>query len=117
MATTTHSSTDTLPETPAQVLVALRAEQDQRHASEIRSMQLAAHWVALHPVLDASDPGAVLPVPEDTRRRRVTGHRRVHHSRCRDHARPDLRCGRVLPHRRDRAPLPTPATVGRRAGR
>ncbi|WP_157953278.1 DUF222 domain-containing protein, partial [Nocardioides allogilvus] len=64
MATTTRSSTDTLPETPAQVLVALRAEQDQRHASEVRSMQLAAHWVALHPVLDSSDPAACFQSPK-----------------------------------------------------
>jgi hypothetical protein len=64
MATTTRSSTDTLPDTPAEVLVALRAEQDSRHASEVRSMELAAHWVALHPVLDPSCPDACFQSPK-----------------------------------------------------
>src|SRR5687768_4757290 len=64
MATTTRSSTDTLPDTPAEVLAALRAEQDQRHASEVRSMRLAAHWVALHPVLDPSCPDACFQSPK-----------------------------------------------------
>ncbi|MEO7624874.1 MAG: hypothetical protein ABIS91_01270, partial [Nocardioides sp.] len=48
----------------AQVLAALRAEQDSRHASEVRSMQLAAHWVGLHPVLDPSCPDACFQSPK-----------------------------------------------------
>ena len=64
MATTTRSSSDTLPDTPAEVLAALRAEQDHRHASEVRSMRLAAHWVALHPVLDPSCPDACFQSPK-----------------------------------------------------
>src|SRR5688572_9697126 len=64
MDTTTRSSTATLPDTPAQVLAALRAEQDDRRASEVRSMRLAAHWVALHPAADPSDPGACFQSPE-----------------------------------------------------
>ena len=64
MATTTRSSTDTLPDTPAQVLAALRAEQDSRQSSEVRSMRLAAHWVVLHPVLDPSCPDACFQSPK-----------------------------------------------------
>ena len=64
MATITRSSTDTLPDTPAEVLAALRAEQDHRHASEVRSMVLAAHWVALHPVLDPTCPDACFQSPK-----------------------------------------------------
>ncbi|UUZ57883.1 13E12 repeat family protein [Nocardioides sp. B-3] len=64
MATSTRSSTDTLPDTPAGVLAALRAEQDARQASEVRSMSLAAHWVALHPVLDPSCPDACFQSPK-----------------------------------------------------
>ncbi|UUZ59626.1 hypothetical protein [Nocardioides sp. B-3] len=64
MATSTRSSTDTLPDTPAGVLSALRAEQDARQSSEVRSMRLAAHWVALHPVLDRSCPDACFQSPK-----------------------------------------------------
>ena len=63
-STTRTSTTTTLPDTPAGVLVALRAEQDERRDSEIRSMRLAAHWVALHPVLDPSCPDACLQSPK-----------------------------------------------------
>jgi hypothetical protein len=61
---TTTASTATLPDTPAQVLAALRAEQDDRRASEVRSMRLAAHWVALHPAADAGDPQACFQSPK-----------------------------------------------------
>ncbi|UUZ58117.1 hypothetical protein [Nocardioides sp. B-3] len=64
MATSTRSGTDTLPDTPAGVLSALRAEQDARESSEVRSMRLAAHWVALHPVLDDSCPDACFQSPK-----------------------------------------------------
>jgi hypothetical protein len=53
---TATATTPTLPDTPDEVLAALRAEQDDRKASEVRSMRLAAHWVTLHPVLDPSSP-------------------------------------------------------------
>jgi hypothetical protein len=61
---TSTASTSTLPDTPAQVLAALRAEQDDRKASEVRSMRLAAHWVALHPAADAGDPQACFQSPK-----------------------------------------------------
>ena len=61
---TSTASTSTLPDTPAGVLAALRAEQDDRKASEVRSMRLAAHWVALHPAADASDPRACFQSPK-----------------------------------------------------
>ncbi len=61
---TSIASTSTLPDTPAQVLAALRAEQDDRRASEVRSMQLAAHWIALHPAADSSDPAACFQSPK-----------------------------------------------------
>lgn len=65
MESTTRSSTNTtLPDTPAEVLAALRAEQDDRHASEVRSMRLAAHWVALHPAADTGDPQACFQSPK-----------------------------------------------------
>jgi hypothetical protein len=64
MQSTTRRSTSTLPDTPAQVLAALRAEQDDRRASEVRSMRLAAHWVALHPAADSSDPEACFQSPK-----------------------------------------------------
>lgn len=65
MESTTRSSTrTTLPDTPAEVLAALRAEQDDRHASEVRSMRLAAHWVALHPAADTGDPQACFQSPK-----------------------------------------------------
>lgn len=64
MATTTRSSTDIVPVTPAEVLAALRVEQDQRRDSEVRSMQLTAQWVALHPALDASCPDACFQSPK-----------------------------------------------------
>lgn len=60
----TATATTTLPDTPAEVLAALRAEQDERHASEVRSMRLAAHWVVLHPVLDPSCPDACFQSPK-----------------------------------------------------
>ena len=63
-STTRSTSTSTLPDTPAEVLAALRAEQDDRHASEVRSMRLAAHWVALHPAADSSDPAACFQSPK-----------------------------------------------------
>ena len=53
-----------LPDSPAGVLTALRSEQESRRASEVRSMQLAAHWVALHPVADASHPEACVQSPK-----------------------------------------------------
>ncbi len=53
-----------LPDTPAAVLAALRCEQDARRDSEIRSMSLAAHWVALHPVADPSHPEACFQSPK-----------------------------------------------------
>ena len=63
MASTTRTTT-CLPESPVEVLAALRAEQDARRASEVRSMRLAAHWVALHPALDSSAPGACFQSPK-----------------------------------------------------
>ncbi len=64
MTTTTRTGADTLPETPAGVLAALRVEQDTRRVSEVHSMRLAAHWVALHPVLADTDPGACFQSPK-----------------------------------------------------
>ena len=64
MASTTTSATETLPDTPAEVLAALRAEQDDRRDSEVRSMRLAAHWVALHPAADPSCPQACFQSPK-----------------------------------------------------
>ncbi len=61
---TATATTTTLPDTPAEVLAALRAEQDDRRASEVRSMALAAHWVALHPAADSSDPQACFQSPK-----------------------------------------------------
>src|SRR5687768_2668749 len=61
---TSTATTATVPDTPAEVLAALRAEQDERRASEVRSMRLAAHWVALHPAADASDPAACFQLPK-----------------------------------------------------
>jgi len=62
MTSTTRSTT--LPDTPAGVLAALRAEQDDRHDSEVRSMRLAAHWVALHPAAEAVEPRACFQSPK-----------------------------------------------------
>ncbi|QIK75604.1 DUF222 domain-containing protein [Nocardioides piscis] len=64
MASTTTSATETLPDTPAEVLAALRTEQDERSASEVKSMRLAAHWVALHPALDPEFAGACFQSPK-----------------------------------------------------
>ena len=64
MESTTRSTTATLPDTPAEVLAALRAEQDDRRDSEVRSIRLAAHWVALHPAADSSDPRACFQSPK-----------------------------------------------------
>ncbi|MEO5665695.1 MAG: HNH endonuclease [Nocardioides sp.] len=61
---TTTRSTATLPDSPAEVLAALKSEQDHRRASEVRSMRLAAHWVALHPALDPSCPDACFQSPK-----------------------------------------------------
>ncbi len=60
----TTSRTSTLPDSSAQVLAALRFEQDDRRASEVRSMRLAAHWVAMHPSLDVGDPQACFQSPK-----------------------------------------------------
>jgi hypothetical protein len=62
--TATAASITTLPDTPAGVLAALRSEQDARRASEVRSMRLAAHWVALHPAADSGDPAACFQSPK-----------------------------------------------------
>ncbi|PUA81994.1 hypothetical protein [Nocardioides currus] len=64
MATPTRTRAETLPDTPAGVLAALREEQDLRAASEVRSMRLAVHWVDLHPVLDPGDAGACFQSPK-----------------------------------------------------
>jgi len=64
MTSTASTTTSILPDTPAEVLAALRAEQDDRRASEVRSMRLAAHWVALHPAADAGDPQACFQSPK-----------------------------------------------------
>jgi hypothetical protein len=64
MTSTARSSSSTLPDTPAEVLAALRAEQDDRRASEVRSMRLAAHWVALHPAADPSHPEECFQSPK-----------------------------------------------------
>jgi hypothetical protein len=61
---TATATTVTLPDSPAGVLAALRSEQDARRASEVRSMQLAAHWVALHPAADSGDPAACFQSPK-----------------------------------------------------
>ena len=61
---TATATTATVPDSPAGVLAALRAEQDERRASEVRSIRLAAHWVALHPAADSSDPGACFQSPK-----------------------------------------------------
>jgi len=62
--TSTSTSTSTVPETPARVLAAMRVEQESRRASEVRSMRFAAHWVALHPVIDPSCPEACFQSPK-----------------------------------------------------
>ena len=61
---TATATTPTLPDTPVEVLAALRAEQDERRASEVRSMVLAAHWVALHHAADEGDPRACFESPK-----------------------------------------------------
>ena len=60
----TRTRTALLPDSPVEVLAALRAEQDSRRDSEVRSMQLAAHWVALHPAADSSAPEACFQSPK-----------------------------------------------------
>ena len=61
---TATATTATLPDSPAEVLAALRSEQDARRASEVRSMELAAHWVALHPAADSEDPAGCFQSPK-----------------------------------------------------
>ncbi|HXH80792.1 HNH endonuclease signature motif containing protein [Nocardioides sp.] len=58
------ATTATLPDSPAEVLTALRSEQDLRRASDVRSMQLAAHWVALHPAANSEDPAGCFQSPK-----------------------------------------------------
>ena len=58
------ATTATLPDSSAEVLAALRSEQDARRASEVRSMELAAHWVALHPAVDSEDPAGCFQSPK-----------------------------------------------------
>ncbi len=68
----TSTATSTLlPDSPAGVLAALRSEQETRRASEVRSMELAAHWVALHPAADSEDPDGCFQSPKSPGREHV----------------------------------------------
>ena len=61
---TTARALALLPDSPAGVLRAMRSEQEARRASEVRSMELAAQWVAMHPAAASDDPAGCFQSPK-----------------------------------------------------
>ena len=101
-----------LPDSPAELLRAVRDQKKAADKADVEMMRLAVHWADLH-IADPEFAEACFTSPEDVRRRRVPVDRRVLCAGVRDHARSDQRqCGAV-PHRLRRGRLPPPAAVGR----